>query len=123
MNGMEGLFILKNTPVLGTRESEVSVAINAEHDIFRGHFPDQPVLPGVCMVQIAVEIAGAMEGKTLRVANARNMKFLAPVDPRRTPELLYRTTLTAIESGVKTEVQATVNGAPVLKLSLELVPE
>lgn len=114
---------MKNTPATGSTESEVVVGINAAHGIFVGHFPDQPVLPGVCMVQIAVTIAGAMHGKALRVANARNMKFLAPVDPRKTPELLYRTTITPVEGAIKTEVQATADGTTVLKLSLELVPE
>lgn len=123
LNNMEGLFTLKNTPAIGSTESEVVVGINASHGIFAGHFPDQPVLPGVCMVQIAITIAGAMHGKALRVVNARTMKFLAPVDPNKTPELLYRTTLTPLEGAVKAEVQATAEGASVVKLSLELVAE
>ena len=120
---MEGLFTLKNTPGPGSTESEVTVGINAAHGIFAGHFPDQPVLPGVCMVQIAVAIASAMHGKALRVANARTMKFLAPVDPNKTPDLLYRSALTTLEGAVKAEVHATADGTSVLKLSLELVPE
>lgn len=123
MSGMEGLFKLKGAPEKGATESEVIVTINADHPIFQGHFPEQPVLPGVCMVQIAMVIAGAMYGKDLRVKNARTIKFLAPVDPRSTPELSYRTTLTPTTDGVKVEAQALTGEAPVMKLSAEMVAE
>ena len=57
MTGLKGLFTLKDTPATGSLESEVWVEIDPTHPIFEGHFPDQPVLPGVCMVQIALTIA------------------------------------------------------------------
>lgn len=123
MSGLKGLFALKDTPETGSSESEIRVEIDPTHPIFKGHFPDQPVLPGVCMVQIALTIASAMHGKQLRMLNARTIKFLTPVDPRVSPELLFRTTLTALEHGIKAEVNATVGTASVLKLSAELVPE
>lgn len=123
MNALEGLFTLKNIPEAGSTESEVHVAINPGYPIFKGHFPDQPILPGVCMVQIALTIASVMHAKPLRILNARTVKFLTPVDPRKTPDLLYHTTLSALQTGVKIEVNATVDGASVLKLSAELVPE
>ena len=123
MTGLKGLFTLKDTPATGSLESEVWDEIVPTHPIFEGHFPDQPVLPGVCMVQIALTIASAMHGKPLRMLNARTIKFLTPVDPRISPELLFRTTLTTLENGIKAEVNATAGEASVLKLSAELVPE
>ncbi len=32
------------------------VIINKDHEIFTGHFPDNPVMPGVCMIQIIKEL-------------------------------------------------------------------
>ena len=31
-----------------------TLTLNAEHPIFKGHFPNNPVTPGVCMMQIAL---------------------------------------------------------------------
>jgi 3-hydroxyacyl-[acyl-carrier-protein] dehydratase len=41
-----------------TTEAEIKaeLIINARHKIFEGHFPGQPVVPGVCMMQMVKEI-------------------------------------------------------------------
>lgn len=33
----------------------VQVMLNPQHAIYSGHFPQQPVVPGVCMLQIIKE--------------------------------------------------------------------
>ena len=33
----------------------VQVMLNPQHAIYNGHFPQQPVVPGVCMLQIIKE--------------------------------------------------------------------
>ena len=33
----------------------VQVMLNPQHVIYNGHFPQQPVVPGVCMLQIIKE--------------------------------------------------------------------
>ncbi|MBS1934927.1 MAG: hydroxymyristoyl-ACP dehydratase, partial [Bacteroidetes bacterium] len=30
--------------------------LNPAHDIFKGHFPETPVVPGVCMLQMLKEV-------------------------------------------------------------------
>ena len=32
------------------------IVFNAAHDIFKGHFPGQPVVPGVCMMEMVKEL-------------------------------------------------------------------
>ena len=29
-----------------------NIELNAAHSIFKGHFPGQPIVPGVCMMQM-----------------------------------------------------------------------
>ncbi len=55
--------------------------LNAEHPIYRAHFPGQPIAPGVCIIQMAVEICGELEGRRFEVLGIRDAKFLAPVIP------------------------------------------
>src|SRR3954471_5203840 len=55
--------------------------INAEHTIFDGHFPGQPVVPGVCMVQIVKEILESVLAKETRLISADHLKFLTVIDP------------------------------------------
>ncbi len=58
-----------------------SLEINKEHTIFQGHFPGQPVVPGVCMMQMVKEIVEQVTAKKLHLSKAAEMKFLAIIDP------------------------------------------
>jgi len=55
--------------------------IDASHKIFEGHFPGQPVVPGVCMMQMLKEIMEEVTGEKLNLVKAHEMKFLAVIDP------------------------------------------
>lgn len=55
--------------------------LNKDNEIFKGHFPDQPVLPGACMLQILKEVLESALNKKIRLKKADQMKFLSVVDP------------------------------------------
>jgi 3-hydroxyacyl-[acyl-carrier-protein] dehydratase len=57
------------------------VAFNKQHDIFKGHFPNQPVVPGVCMMQMVKELLEQQTDQTLWMRNADQVKFLQLVTP------------------------------------------
>ncbi len=64
-------------------ETEIwaEIFINADHKIFDGHFPNQPVVPGVCMMQMIKEITEDVVGKQTNLVQASDMKFLAVINP------------------------------------------
>ena len=63
-------------------EIRAELEIHAGHKIFEGHFPGQPVVPGVCMMQMIKEIIETATGKTMNLIWAQEMKFLTMIDPR-----------------------------------------
>ncbi len=66
--------ILNNTQTENKIITEVK--INAQHEIFKGHFPSQVVLPGVCMIEIAKEILQENLKIKLQLSKSRFAKFL-----------------------------------------------
>ena len=64
---------------------KIAISLNATHPIFKGHFPEQPVLPGVCMMQIVKEVAEIYLGKKLQLQKATELKFLSFIDPVANP--------------------------------------
>jgi 3-hydroxyacyl-[acyl-carrier-protein] dehydratase len=58
--------------------------INKDCDIFNGHFPGQPVVPGACMLQIVKEVLEAALNVSLRLKKADHLKFMAMIDPGST---------------------------------------
>lgn len=52
-----------------------------EHAIFKGHFPGQPVVPGVCMLDIVKTVLQEQLGQPLMLTAASRVKFLQALIP------------------------------------------
>ena len=60
------------------------VRFNAEHPIYKGHFPSKPITPGACLVQIAAELlAKAIKKDQVSPKTITNLKFMAPHTPEQ----------------------------------------
>ncbi len=57
------------------------VQLNAAHKIYKGHFPEQPVTPGACLLQMTQELLSLATGKKMQLASVTNLKFVAPHTP------------------------------------------
>ncbi len=57
------------------------LSINANHEVFKGHFPGLPILPGVMQVEAIKEIFCLATGKKLQLKTAKDIKFLAMLNP------------------------------------------
>ena len=62
-------------------EFSLDIRINKNHDIFKGHFPNNPVMPGVCMMQIIKEITEDIIDSKLFMEKCTNVKFMALINP------------------------------------------
>jgi 3-hydroxyacyl-[acyl-carrier-protein] dehydratase len=65
------------------------VILNASHEIYRAHFPGNPITPGVCLLQMALEILNAKFERHLRMVQARNIKYLKVINPFENPEIEF----------------------------------
>ena len=59
------------------------IELNEKHPIFKGHFPGNPIVPGVCMIEMTKEVLAKAMDKKLQLKQANNIKFLAFIDPRK----------------------------------------
>ncbi|HLO60385.1 MAG TPA: hypothetical protein VK179_16660 [Bacteroidales bacterium] len=86
------------------------VALNPEHPVFAGHFPGNPILPGVCTVQIVKEILELVFNTGMILEKAGNIKYLGFVSPVLSPAMLFTLSAKENESG-GLSCSATVNAA------------
>jgi len=82
---------------------EVGVTMNPGHSLYAGHFPGQPVTPGVVQVEMVKEILEQALGKRLAMNSMRQCKFLAVHNPEESPAMTIHIRLT---EGEYLEVQA-----------------
>ncbi len=86
-------------------------------DIFRGHFPGSPILPGVFQVEMARMTAEEMVESVLRVAVVVRAKFMRPILPDE--PILLRLEITPASYGTwAVDAVGTVNGDAAGRVSL-----
>jgi 3-hydroxyacyl-[acyl-carrier-protein] dehydratase len=62
---------------------QAAVQFNPLHAIFEGHFPQQPVVPGVCMIAIVKSLSEQALQQSLRLIQGHQIKFLQPIIPHQ----------------------------------------
>ena len=66
---------------------QAKIRLNRSHKIFEGHFPEIPVLPGVCLIQMVQELSSDLLEIPLKISAGSNIKFLTPINPNEHPEV------------------------------------
>lgn len=113
---IEGLYTVQN---LEQNEQEVkaSVKLNAAHEVFKGHFPGSPVMPGVCMIQMIKELTERTMNKKLFLNVASNVKFMAIIDPTVNETIDLTLNIIEAEDSVKVKNVTSYDDTVALKLS------
>lgn len=94
------------------------ILLNKDHEIFKGHFPGNPVTPGVCMMQIVKELSEELTGQKLFLKSASNVKFMAIINPFETPELKLQLDINESEEEVKVKNTTSFDETIALKMSV-----
>lgn len=83
------------------------VAILPECNVYEGHFPGDPVCPGVCNMETIKECAMLLAGECLRYTSIKQCRLTALATPAACPEVDVDVTLTKNTDGYA--VQATIS--------------
>lgn len=95
-----------------------NILLNQDHDIFKGHFPGNPVTPGVCMMQIVKELTEEFTVQKLFLKIASNVKFMAIINPFETPELKIILDISETETEIKVKSTTSFGETIALKMSV-----
>jgi 3-hydroxyacyl-[acyl-carrier-protein] dehydratase len=86
------------------------LGINKDCDIFMGHFPGQPVVPGACMLQIVKDVLEKGLNTPLLLKKADHLKFMVMIDPQGTQTVVLDIAYKFIEEGDINVTAKLVNG-------------
>ena len=93
------------------------IKVNKDHEIFKGHFPENPVMPGVCMMQIIKDLTAETTGKKLFMDKCSNVKFTALINPEINDKLNLNLVISEDENGIKVKNISKFEDTIALKLS------
>lgn len=95
-----------------------TITLNKNHAIFKGHFPGNPVTPGVCMMQIIKEITESVLNTSLLMVSTSNVKFMALINPEVNPKLILDLEISENEaSEIKVKNSTSFEATVALKLT------
>lgn len=117
---LEDFYIVKSkTEIVKNKSYVFNVSINKNHKIFKGHFPNNPIMPGVCMLQITKDITEGLLGSELLTRKCVSVKFTAIINPEVNSELVLDLTILSDEDGIVKIKQVTkFNDTVALKLTV-----
>ena len=99
---------------------EFELKLNPEHFIYQAHFPGEPITPGVCIMQIAVELFEVALKTPIALNTVKNIKFLRIISPNEVTDVKYSLQKITKEDGLL-KVQVTVSAAEEVYAKLSLV--
>ena len=108
---LKSIYEVKSIRVLD-REISVRIAFNKDHMVFKGHFPGNPVVPGVVQVQVLKDLLENVLEKKVFLNRTKSIKFLNVISPLEVGEVQFEIVYEqqtdnnfAVKCVVKTETQ------------------
>ena len=97
------------------------ILLDKNHFIYKAHFPNEPITPGVCIIQIAKELLEDYLHEEYEISHVKNIKFLSVLSPLSTPSVSYvfdKITILPETNECKTQVQVQQDNVLFAKLSI-----
>ena len=93
------------------------ISLNADCQVYEGHFPGEPVSPGVCNIQMIKECAEQVAGKPLFLSNLQQCRLTTLVTPLAHPQVEVNILLE--EKGDAYKLKATIGKSEDVYLDLK----
>ncbi|HEY3913787.1 MAG TPA: 3-hydroxyacyl-ACP dehydratase FabZ family protein [Verrucomicrobiae bacterium] len=126
-HGPEFRFLEKITAIEPGRSGAGEYIVHGDEPFLRGHFPGEPIFPGVLLIEAAAQLAGCVAQSDPKVAPLRDLKLTAvraakitgAARPGQTIRLTARV-IARMGNLVQASATASVDGVTVLQTELTL---
>lgn len=106
----DDFFTIKGKESNGEGQATYHVELNADHAIFKGHFPGNPISPGVCNIGMIKACAEEEIGARLFIGNMKQCKFSHLITPTDNRELDIELKIDATDSNAVKLTASIVKG-------------
>ena len=108
--------------ILSQQEEEglpaFQLRIHPEWPIYQAHFPEHPITPGVCIVQMVQELLQLALHRDITLRKAKNVKYLAIITPEEVSDLTVSFTKLEEQEDGSLKVHAQVTGSETIYTKL-----
>ncbi|BAN27674.1 AMP-binding protein [Caballeronia insecticola] len=94
------------------RRAALSFTVPPEHPALAGHFPGRPIVPGVVLLDHALDAIGGALGRSVDACRIESAKFLSPAQPGETLDIAFETAASgAVRFTIRAGARAVASGA------------
>jgi 3-hydroxyacyl-[acyl-carrier-protein] dehydratase len=79
-------------------KADFRIKLNDTCFIYKAHFPNYPITPGVCLIQMLVELLSIAKDENFTIKTLKNVKFTAPISPLKFSEIDFSLDFSEIEN-------------------------
>lgn len=121
---LDNFYTIHSMTTTSTTSWSAVVELNPKHPLYQGHFPEHPIVPGVCMLQLIKECAEGIRQQSLQYAQIGSCKFLSAINPVETNQLELTLSLKETEDGpLQLLAEGKTGNTPFIKLKALLNQE
>jgi 3-hydroxyacyl-[acyl-carrier-protein] dehydratase len=103
---------INSTDLSAENTFTATVELNPSHKIYKGHFPEIPVAPGVTLIQMVQEILAKKIDHSLTLKEGSNIKFLAMINPLKENNITISYTI--LQKDNEVDVTANISGKEII---------
>ena len=74
-------YSLRSTDILSSNEIIMDAEVGPDSPWFSGHFPGEPILPGVAQLEMALDAIKRLNRKNLRISGVKRVRFRQVIRP------------------------------------------
>lgn len=86
-SGRQNWHSLKLLPLQGSAPVVAEAKVPAGSPWFSGHFPGEPILPGIAQIALVFQAISLAQGKALKIAGLKRVRFKQIIEPDDRVEL------------------------------------
>ena len=90
---LNDFYKIENQTISDDGKIMATIVLNENHSIFKGHFEQMPVVPGVCQTQIIKEILQEHTEQNLVLSKGINIKFTGMIVPHAYSKVSFELTV------------------------------
>ncbi|MDR0368512.1 MAG: hypothetical protein LBH82_05160 [Bacteroidales bacterium] len=108
--------------LLDSHTVDFQIKIHKNHAIYKGHFPGNPVTPGVCIIQMARELFVFFKQEDFLIKKIKSVKFTQTIIPTLHETIHYRMEWEDADSEHLIRLKATVYSEDIVftKINMQL---
>ncbi len=74
-------YSLRNADILSSNEIIMEAEVRPDSPWFSGHFPGEPILPGIAQLEMALDAIKRLNQKNLRISAVKRVRFKQVIRP------------------------------------------